>query len=474
MRYPHIITNNVKIAYEPHSAAEELAREAERTFFAENFDFDKELCPSLTTLCVEVIAKNFKERPLLQELPCADRLHLLELLPTDIPLELAVPIIEEEIYWKRRYADNYGVVKYVKHEYWTWKCLYLEHFLRVTLEEAQPQYSDETGMGDLLKLLNPFVHKVTVTQLQAWKPPLTSDEEDIPEVYPIDHIDFEPVLQKLENITEVDIIFGMKNLEMNFEWHAFELSVSDCAHIGRAVLYLKSLKNFRLHKTPIDDDHLRALLENLINHETIELLDFSNCSIGKTGALCLAKVMLTMKTLTHLIISNNNITATGGIGLGYALLQPQCCPLYHLDMRLNPLKHDGVMGLLRAMARQANLAELRIGATMFEDDTALRVSAVIKLNPYLRKLDISSNWIDEKHYEELVNALVVNRTLFWINVREMDIPTEITDKIKKLLYRNRNGLDDVEEDEVESEEIIEEEEVEDEILEQEEEEDEEK
>lgn len=94
MRFPHIIAENTRIAYTPSPAALELEGEINRKVKAEDFEWDKDLCPPLSTLCIRAIAKNFKNEQLLDELPCEDRLHLLEILPTDLELEIVVPLIE--------------------------------------------------------------------------------------------------------------------------------------------------------------------------------------------------------------------------------------------------------------------------------------------------------------------------------------------------------------------------------------------
>lgn len=94
MRIPHIINKDVKNVYTPSKETLELVSEVERRFRSEDYEWDNDLCPSLVTLCVRVIARNFKEHPLLNLPFCVDRDHLLEILPTDLPLELVVPLIE--------------------------------------------------------------------------------------------------------------------------------------------------------------------------------------------------------------------------------------------------------------------------------------------------------------------------------------------------------------------------------------------
>lgn len=74
--------------------------------------------------------------------------------------------------------------------------------MQQVVEQAQPQYGDEENMEELTTLIGPFIHRLRVTELQAWKPPLTWPKEEYPEVYPIDHVNFEPIMKNLTEIGE--------------------------------------------------------------------------------------------------------------------------------------------------------------------------------------------------------------------------------------------------------------------------------
>lgn len=94
MRIPHIINKDVKNVYTPSAQTLELVSEIDRKIRSEDFEWDDDQLPTLATLCVRSIAKNFKDHPLLDLPFCADRDHLLQILPLDLPLELVVPLIE--------------------------------------------------------------------------------------------------------------------------------------------------------------------------------------------------------------------------------------------------------------------------------------------------------------------------------------------------------------------------------------------
>lgn len=186
--------------------------------------------------------------------------------------------------------------------------------MQKVVEEAQPQYADEDNMEDLTTLLKPYIHRLAVTQLQAWKPPLTWPKGEHPEVYPEDHINFEPVLKHLGEIKELDIVYGVKGVSDTFTWQMFNLSVDDCRNLGRAVLTLKNIKVLRLHRSFLEDKHVQALVQGLVKNKTLKELDLSHCRIGDHGALCVAKLISVHTTIEVLNLCNNRIREPGAKG----------------------------------------------------------------------------------------------------------------------------------------------------------------
>lgn len=137
---------------------------------------------------------------------------------------------------------------------WTWKRIFIEKNMQEVLENAQPQYQDEFNMDEILTLSCPYVTHLAVTQLQQWIPPLTMEKDDYPEVYPVDHINFEPVLNKLGNIEEFDVIYGMNHVMEDFDWRMFKLSANDCKHLGVGVLSLGNLSVLK-----VDNNYLNTI-----------------------------------------------------------------------------------------------------------------------------------------------------------------------------------------------------------------------
>ncbi|XP_019768683.1 dynein regulatory complex subunit 5 [Dendroctonus ponderosae] len=437
MKIPYTISQNAIEAYGPSSETTELISEAARRILAEDFKWDKQRCPSLQELCLRALAKHFKKTPLLKQLPCQNRIFLLDILSLQLPLELTIPVIHEERYWERRYTKVFKYTLRRKPEGWTWKGLYLERHCQQLMEQAQPQYNDEEAMDEILTLCSPYVSRLFIEQLQSWKPPLTMKKEDIPEVWPIDHINLLPVFKKLNKIQELDIIFGVKNAGEDFRFEMFKLSLQDGQRLGKAVQELPKIQSLRIHRSSLEFEHCQALVQGLVNSKWSSLveLDLSHCLIGNPGALCVAFLLQKFPGLKILNLTNNGIGKIGTEGLGFALLQNP--GLQDLNLRLNPLGIDGTMGILSALVRISWPQRLSMAACMFDEDTALKVAQMIKLNDALERLDVSANYFGEAVGEALVDAVESNSTIQWLDVRETDISPQQKEQVEECLLRNR-------------------------------------
>ncbi|XP_018564123.1 T-complex-associated testis-expressed protein 1 [Anoplophora glabripennis] len=440
MRIPHIINKNTFNEYKPSPESLELIGEGDRTLVSENFDWNKDHCPSLVDLCVQTISKYFHRNPILHKLPCVEHDHLLEIVSCDLPLIIAVTYIQDEYYWQRRYTTQFGLIHNRKPLDWTWKSLYLERSVQEILEQAQPQYNDEETFEEILSISAPYVQRLIITQLQSWKPPLTMEKEDIPEEYPTDHINFIFILRKLPLIREFDIVYGVNSAGEEFNLNMFKVSVADCQRLGRALLDLNYLTILRIHRSKIEYLHCQALMQNLIKNHTIVELDLSHCEIGDQGALCVANVLQCHPSLKILNLTDNNIREIGAEGLGFAMVQPGCADLEYLSLRLNPLGSEGVMCILRALVRCTIPTALSMSGSLFEGDTAENIALMLKMNDTLKRLELSSNWIGEEGGEALLQGLEVNTTLEYLDIRDTDVTSEQMKQIEKILMKNRCEL----------------------------------
>lgn len=144
------------------------------------------LCPPLSELCTEVIAANFKgeacfaatacRRVCGLPLPCPLTIHrtilsalsgkrcvdnvdfdaippkyqtrVVEILPTDLPLEVVCPQISDDYYWERRAMERWKDCNVVEHG-GRWKRLYLERNLQ---DEIEALDENQTNLERLIKV----------------------------------------------------------------------------------------------------------------------------------------------------------------------------------------------------------------------------------------------------------------------------------------------------------------------------------
>lgn len=440
MRIPHIINENILKVYTPSPEALDLISESSRHLVSENFLWNADHVPSLSDLCVRTISKHFEKYPeILNDLPCENRDYLFEILSLDLPLTCAIVYIDDEYYWQRRYAAKFGMIKRRKRLMWNWKNLYLESHVQQMIEQAQPQYDDEQNMDEILTLCAPYVKRLIVTELQVWKPPLTMQKEEIPEIFPVNHIDFQYILCNLPLITEVSIVIGMNNVGEDFNWTMFDVSVVFFQRLAKALLDLKQLSTININRCKMEYAHCQTFMQNFIKNVTLVTLDLSNCDLGDDGTLCVAKFLMTHPKLQSLTLSNNNIRQKGAEGIGLALLNMNQKFFYSLDLRLNPFGREGTMGIFRALVRCSIPKVLSLSGCLFDEDIPDRLGQVIKMNDSLKKLDISNNWFGEEGGTILVDAMKENTTIEWLDVRETDIlPSQLL-MIKQYLERNIKG-----------------------------------
>lgn len=60
------------------------------------------------------------------------------------------------------------------------------------------------------------------------------------------------------------------------------------------------------------------------------------------------------------------------------------------------------MGILRSLVRGSKPRKLNLAATLFEDDTPIRVGQMLAINSTLEELDVSNNWFGDEGAQVLI------------------------------------------------------------------------
>ncbi|KAK9888881.1 hypothetical protein WA026_001102 [Henosepilachna vigintioctopunctata] len=288
MRIPSTINVNTLKCYE---LKEGFGCTSNHVINCQNYGILCEKSPyTLKQLCIISIAQNWTEHPKLEELVLPeDRCMLLSLLPEDLPLELTVPRIPDNMYWKKCYlkkwpsclirnvidkdmfllpsslvardehsslqnveisstnSDEYSV----KNEFSqlkTWKQHYLENYMKEMLENLDPVKYDPEEIKILCDICGPYVKMLHLEQLRCY------DGNELG--HGGTRIALNAVLAGLSKLQEVSICFKQKYVGINnFSWNVIQLSVQDINSLS------KGLEKNRLHILRQDPNHRNEHIE---------------------------------------------------------------------------------------------------------------------------------------------------------------------------------------------------------------------
>lgn len=148
------------------------------------------------------------------------------------------------------------------------------------------------------------------------------------------------------------------------------------------------LQVLRIHRSNIDDEKCRILVNHLLDHPSLLELDLSHNLIGDRGARAFSK-LLNRSCLETLNIYDNQIRGHGAQALAHALSKN--ASLVSLNLRLNQIGDEGGLAIARALLKNQTLVNLQLGANELTEPTATALSQVLVQNKTLRSLNLSCN-----------------------------------------------------------------------------------
>ncbi|XP_004624463.1 T-complex-associated testis-expressed protein 1 [Octodon degus] len=416
-----------------------------RRIIAEDTEWSLAIVPLLTELCIENIIKNFRINPILKQLPPEYQQKVLSHLPPDLPLAVTANLIEDEGYWRRCCLQRWPVCHVSRHG-GSWKHLFFERHLEGLLRHFIPGTTDPNTILDLLPLCKDFVHSLRVDQLlpPVHLPPTPrtageqsdSGSEGEAEESSADHYALGPLVAGLSQLEELDLVYGVKDCGMNFEWKLFLFTYQDCHSLAATIKACHTLKIFRLTRSHVDEEKARILIRSLLDHPTLEELDLSHNLIGDRGARGAAK-LLSHSRLRVLNLANNRVRAPGAQALAHALEHNTC--LLSLNLRLNCIEDEGGQALAHALLSNACLTTLHLGGNELSEPTATLLSQVLSVNTTLTSINLSCNHIGPDGGKQLLEGVADNKTLLEFDLRLSDVTQESEYLISQALHANREA-----------------------------------
>ncbi|XP_045398031.1 dynein regulatory complex subunit 5 [Lemur catta] len=415
-----------------------------RRIIAENAEWSLAIVPLLTELCLQHIVKNFQKNPVLKQLLPEHQQKVLNHLSPDLPLAVTANLIDDENYWHRCCVQRWPVCDVARHG-GSWKHMFFERHLENLLKHFIPGTTDPAVILDLVPLCRNYVRRIRVDQflppVRLLPPPRPGDQSDSgsegdAEEPAMDHYQLGDLVAGLRHLEELDLVYGVKDCGMNFEWNLFLFTYRDCHSLAATIKACHTLKIFRLTRSKVDDDKARILIRSLLDHPALEELDLSHNLIGDRGARGAAK-LLSHSRLRVLNLANNQVRAPGAQSLAHALAHNT--NLISLNLRLNCIEDEGGQALAHALQTNKCLTTLHLGGNELSEPTATLLSQVLAVNTTLTSVNLSCNHIGLDGGKQLLEGMSDNKTLLEFDLRLSDVAQESEYLISQALCANREA-----------------------------------
>ncbi|KAL8568283.1 hypothetical protein ACOMHN_040856 [Nucella lapillus] len=420
-----------------------------RNIIAEDPEWSLAVVPELTELNLRIIIDNFANNSMiLHDLLPKHQVIVLSRIATTLPLQTSTPLIQDEGYWERCCIARWEVCDISAYG-GSWKRLFFERHVQGLIEMFVPDTTDPAELDEILQLAAHVVKKLDIRQLL---PPVrvepllpkslddSSDaDSDSEEEKESDHFDFGPVLQVVTELEELHVTYSVRDCGMNFEWKLLKFKNTDCLKLARAVATCSTIKVFRLHRSKVDDEKVRVLINHLLDHPSIEDLDLSCNIISDRGARAVG-MFINRSRLVRLNLLDNNIRGPGAMALAHGLIKNST--LKYLNLRHNHLSDEGGQAICRSLMKNSTLVELNLSSNDLGEPTATMLSQALLNNTTLKTLDLSCNKLGADGGKNLREGLEENDSITYIDLRLTECGQEAEYNINLFLFRNQEAARD--------------------------------
>jgi len=437
--------NLIKLTPSEVNATSDNQRQSKavRRILAEDNNWNLAIVPLLKDLALNHIIKNFKENPILENLNSKDKGKVLEGISVSIPLTVTAHLINDEGYWKRCCKAKWNVCDVSMYE-GNWKRMFFEKYLQSVVEDYVPEQTDFSVVKDAIDACSPYVKKLEIGQLLPPGKVERRLDDDISEVAsdidsehsPIDHFNFEHLLDKLPYLEELHIQYCVRDCGMNFAWNLFQFTQLDCITLANSLRRCQNLKVFSLHQSKVDDSKVRILARQLLDHPTLVELDFSHNCISDRGAKAIAKLINNRcPNLEKVSLRNNIIRVEGAKAVAFALSKSN--KLKEIDLRLNRVEDEGGQAIMRSLIKNCGLQKISLASNDLSERTAAVLTQVLHKNETLISVDLSGNRIGPDGGKQIQEGIEKNQTLLELDLRLTEAGQESEYCINQKLKVNR-------------------------------------
>lgn len=371
--------------------------------------------PTLKDMCVKVVAQDFLNNPTFGGFDKDIVKRITDLLPVDLPLELAGTLIADEGYWRRRASEQWKNIDVRMHG-GSYKQCFFERTVTQALESFDPEISPLEDLRRLLAYSRPFVRTISVAQLPS-------------------HIDLRELFRHcISDLVALRLSYGALHCGMDYERSLFGMTLADVRSLSGQLPHAETLTTLDLCNSVIDDEKVRALVKGLDENSSVTSLNLSHNRLADRAARALAKLLDGRSCLAHLDLSDNSIHTEGGRALARALRHG--ASLVSLNLKLNRLGDRGGQDMMDSLAHNTTLQRLNIGANGLGLQSGVALSGLLLANSTLLEIDVSANEIGAEVAPMIRDAATRNGTVRNLDVRNCQLGEELEESIGEVARLN--------------------------------------
>eukprot|EP00760_Papus_ankaliazontas_P000392 PhM_4_TR10063/c0_g1_i1/m.103852 len=242
----------------------------------------------------------------------------------------------------------------------------------------------------------------------------------------------------VELVRAIAVTTTMQELDL----HDNDLGSQIGAEIGRLLAQRHSsspphaLRVLDLRNNPrIGDRGCTDIVQVLGSDDGLDTLCLSMCGIRDGALSVLCHALPTNRTLTHLDMSTNDISAQGAHELSQALVWHPS--LKYLNLSSNRITDDGACALAGMVEANNVLQTLELQDTRISDRGTIAFGVALASNQRLTTLRLNDNQISDDGGKALVPLLEKNTSVLHCHVSANSIDHSTAMKIKAVTQRNQ-------------------------------------
>ena len=211
-------------------------------------------------------------------------------------------------------------------------------------------------------------------------------------------------------ITSLTKFSTIRELHLRYTFIGFE----DCKALSELLAtskYITVLDIRGQDDVRLSPDSVQCIIDGLSHNTSLETLDMSVSKFSSENLLHLASVLRVNTRLKELNIMWCNIQSSDSVHLAKALEENTTTQLQTLELEANPIGSEGAVALANMLATNKSLTELYMRGCSIHGEGAVAFASMLKKNQSLKTLYLSDHSVGVEGALELIESLKHNTTL---------------------------------------------------------------